>query len=395
MAKRKAEGDSADGSLSRQPDGSKTLSKSSSRLSLVSRRSKMSSPILIIPKYIVRLQVQQVCALPTVHASSDITIRACVHHLDLAELDAKEFEQSRSEFGNRRPGDTKEDQYKGRNPEIKVRLELGDQVQRFFPKADSQGIDAIVIGKAEDVSVSLLTPSGPLLKDFFDDELESIIPMPIHLRIDNTKVTLKDEPQHTADNWSSLTFHIDRTNLCRGAEVEGVDLFCDGSHQEEEREETRGNKLLQSFRSFIDVFEAHVSRHGEMLNVPRPDHVAGLLHELQSSLQEQVPGVEAPPSYVEAVSGSRGRSQSITSEIQRLRRENEELKEQKESLLLNAQRDRSLQQSEFDWVTEECKRAKEQLVAYKQVIEKQQLQIERLACGQNVDTRMLSYHLPS
>ena len=91
----------------------------------------------------------------------------------------------------------------------------------------------------------------------------------------------------------------------------------------------------------------------------------------------------------------KGRSQSITSEIQRLRRENEELKEQKESLLLNAQRDRSLQQSEFDWVTEECKRAKEQLVAYKQVIEKQQLQIERLACGQNVDTRMLSYHLPS
>ena len=395
VAKRKAEGDSADGSLSHQPDGSKTLSKSSSRLSLVSRRSKMSSPILIIPKYIVRLQVQQVCALPTVHASSDITIRACVHHLDLAELDAKEFEQSRSEFGNRRPGDTKEDQYKGRNPEIKVRLELGDQVQRFFPKADSQGIDAIVIGKAEDVSVSLLTPNGPLLKDFFDDELESIIPMPIHLRIDNTKVTLKDEPQHTADNWSSLTFHIDRTNLCRGAKVEGVDLFCDGSHQEEEREETQGNKLLQSFRSFIDVFEAHVSRHGEMLNVPRPDHVAGLLHELQSSLQEQVPGVEAPPSYVEAVSGSRGRSQSITAEIQRLRRENEELKEQKESLLLNAQRDRSLQQSEFDWVTEECKRAKEQLVAYKQVIEKQQLQIERLACGQNVDTRMLSYHLPS
>ena len=397
VAKRKAEGDSAGGSLSCQPDGSKTLSKSSSRLSLVSRRSKMSSPILIIPKYIVRLQVQQVCALPTVHASSDITIRACVHHLDLAELDAKEFEQSRSEFGNRRPCDTKEDQYKGRNPEIKVRLELGEQVQRFFPNADSQGIDAIVIGKAEDVSVSLLTPNGPLLKDFFDDELESIVPMPIYLRIDNTEVTLKDEPQHTADNWSSLTFHIDRTNLRRGAKVEGVDLFCDGSHHEEEREETQGSKLLQSFRSFIDVFEAHVSRHGEMLNVPRPDHVAGLLHELQSSLEEQLPGVEAPPSYVEAVSGSRGRSQSITSEIQRLRRENEELKEQNESLLLNAERDRHHQQSEFDWVTEECKRAKEHLVAYKQVIEKQQLQIERLACGQNVDTRMLSqsYHLPS
>ena len=397
VSKRKNEG--GPDTLSLQPDGSKALSRSSSRLSLASRRSKMSSPILVIPKYIVRLQVQQLYALPTVHASSDITVRACVHHLALDELDAEEFEQSRSEFGNQRTGGTNRSQCEGGNPEIKVRLELGDQVKRFFRNADSEGIDAIVIGKAEGVSISLVTVNGPLLKDFFDDELESIIPVPIHLRINDTKVTLRDEPQHTADNWTSLTFHVDRTNLCRGAKVEEVDLFCDGDHQEEEgqeQEETQSNKLLQSFRSFIDVFEGHVSRHGEMLNVPRPDHVAGLLHELRSSLEEQVSGVEAPPSYVEAVSSSRGRSHSIPSEIQRLRHENEELKEQNECLLSNAQRDRS-QQSEFDWVTEECKRAKEQLVAYKQVIEKQQLQIERLACGQNVDTRMLSqsYHPPS
>ena len=393
VAKRKKEGGPAGDTLSLQPNGSKTLSRSSSRLSLASRRSKLSSPILVIPKYIVRLQVQQLYALPTVHASSDITVRACVHHLDLDELDAQEFEQSRSEFGNQRASGTKKNQYEEGNPEIKVRFELGDQVERFFPKTDSEGIDAIVIGKAKGVSVSLMTDNAPLLKDFFDDELEAIIPMPIHLRIDDTKVTLRDEPRHTDDNWTSLTFHVDRTNLRRGAKVEGVDLFCDGDLQEEEGEEqkeTQSSKLLQSFRSFIDVFEAHVSRHGEMLNVPRPDHVAGLLHELRSSLEEQVPGVEAPPSYVEAVSGSRGRSQSISSEIQRLRHENEELKQQNECLLSNAQRDRSRQQSEFDWVTEECKRAKEQLVAYKQVIEKQQLQIESLACGQNVDTRMLS-----
>ena len=393
VAKRKNEGGPAGDTLSLQPNGSKTLSRSSSRLSLASRRSKLSSPILVIPKYIVRLQVQQLYALPTVHASSDITVRACVHHLDLDELDAQEFEQSRSEFGNQRASGTKKNQHEGRNPEIKVRFELGDQVERFFPNTDSEGIDAIVIGKAEGVSVSLMTDNAPLLKDFFDDELEAIIPMPIHVRIDDTKVTLRDEPRHTDDNWTSLTFHVDRTNLRRGAKVERVDLFCDGDLQEEkggEQEETQSSKLLQSFRSFIDVFEAHVSRHGEMLNVPRPDHVAGLLHELRSSLEEQVLGVEAPPSYVEAVSGSRGRSQSILSEIQRLRHENEELKQQNECLLSNAQRDRSRQQSEFDWVTEECKRAKEQLVAYKQVIEKQQLQIESLACGQNVDTRMLS-----
>ena len=392
VAKRKNEGDPAGDTLSFQPDGSKTLSRSSSRLSLASRRSKVSSPILVIPKYIVRLQVQQLYALPTVQASSDITVRACVHHLALDELDAQEFEQSQNEFGNQRAGGTKKSQYEGGNPEIKVRFELGDQVQRFFPNADSEGIDAIVIGKAEGVSVSLVTVNGPLLKDFFDDELESIIPMPIHLRIADTKVTLRDEPHHTDDSWTSLTFHIDCTNLRRGAKVEGVDLFCDGDLQEEEgeeQEETQSSKLLQSFRSFIDVFEAHVSRHGEVLNVPRPDHVAGLLHELRSSLEEQVPGVEAPPSYVEAVSCSRGRSQSISSEIQRLRQENEELKQQNECLLLNAQRDRSHQQSEFDWVSEECRRAKDQLVAYKQVIEKQQLQIESLACGQNVDTRML------
>ena len=393
VAKRKNEGDPAGDTLSLQPDGSKTLSRSSSRLSLASRRSKVSSPILVIPKYIVRLQVQQLHALPTVHASSDITVRACVHHLALDELDAQEFEQSRSEFGNQRAGGTKKSQYEEGNPEIKVRFELGDQVKRFFPKADSKGIDAIVIGKAEGVSVSLVTVNGPLLKDFFDDELESIIPVPIHLRINDTKITLRDKPHHTDDCWTSLTFRVDCINLRRGAKVEGVDLFCDGDLQKEEREEqeeTQSSKLLQSFRSFIDVFEAHVSRHGEMLKVPRPDHVAGLLHELRSSLEEQVPGVEAPPSYVEAVSCSRGRSQSISSEIQRLRQENEELKQQNECLLLNAQRDRSHQQSEFDWVTEECKRAKEQLVAYKQVIEKQQLQIESLACGQNVDTRMLS-----
>lgn len=401
-------------------NGSRSPSRASSRVSIGSKRAKSPSPIHVEPKHVMRIHVEHLYALPTVQASSsDITVRASVGHLKLLEIEAKKFDESRNPFGNsRRSGRTEEDQDEGSNPVIKVRFELGNQVKRYFPNSDIKNIDAIVVAAVEGLTTGLLAPNGPLLKDFFSDEYETDDPIPIHLRFGNTDITLKDELQHTADDWTSLTIHVDHANLRRGRKVEGVDLFLDrerleelGSSEtlpceEEEADSSQSNReLLQSFRSFIDVFEAHVSRHGQRLNLPRPDHVAGLLHELRSSLvvEEQVATVGAPPSYSEAISETtRSRSQSIAAEIQRLRRENEELKKsqsQNEHLvseLTRVKNDMVHQLSDFEMVTEECKKVKEQLVAYKQVIEKQQLQIESLAYGHNVDTRMLStaYHPP-
>ena len=386
-------------------NGSRSTSRASSRLSLGSKRAKSPPTIHVEPKNILRIEVEHLYALPTVQASSsDITVRASAGRLQLREIQAKNFEESQSLFGSSRSGRSEAGHDEGSNPEIKVRFELGGQIKRFFPNVvDLKTIDAIVVAKVEGLSTSLLAPSGPLLKDFFSDEYEAFDPIPIHLKFENTEITLKDELQHTADEWTSLTVRLNHANIRRGREVEGVDLFLDGGRLElgssetlpcgdEETDSSQSNKeLLQSFRSFIGVFEAHVSQHGERLILPRPDHVAGLLHELRSSLpvEEQVATTTgAPPSYSEVISETRSRSQSIAAEIQRLRRENEELR--------RSQMELDRQVSDFDMVTEECKKVKDQLVAYKQVIEKQQLQIEGLAGGQNVDTRMLSisYHPP-
>ena len=86
-----------------------------------------------------------------------------------------------------------------------------------------------------------------------------------------------------------------------------------------------------------------------------------------------------PPSSTAA-----GIATSNHEELMRLRRENERLRQQgaqfqkENAQLLESKESMVKQLSDFDMVTEECKSVKEQLVAYKQVMEKQHEQMEGL-----------------
>ena len=135
----------------------------------------------------------------------------------------------------------------------------------------------------------------------------------------------------------------------------------------------------------------------------------GLLQELRSSLVSRQPaitlgnnihGEAPPPGYTETVSvPSHSHSQpspSVShSELIRLRRENEEMKavqlerDRLQAKLMAVELKLEQQTSDFAMVTDECKRAKEHLVSYKQVMEKQQEHLERLL-SENFDLKRLS-----
>ena len=85
-------------------------------------------------------------------------------------------------------------------------------------------------------------------------------------------------------------------------------------------------------------------------------------------------------------------SSDSNSEVIQLRRENEELRqlqldrEKLNTQLVEAQSKLEQYVVEFEMVTEECKKAKEELVVYKQVLERQQETLESVL-SENFDLR--------
>ena len=160
-------------------------------------------------------------------------------------------------------------------------------------------------------------------------------------------------------------------------------------------------QLLRSFESFISDFEEHMKLHGYQ-TPPQPDHIAGVIAQLQTSIVSQqtlfneLDKSRPPPPYSEAVSVMvTSHLQSATnsnSEMIRIRRENEELRQhQLDRDLLNHKLVESLNkleqnQVDLDMVTDECKKTKEQLVVHKQVLEKQQEKLEELL-SENYDLK--------
>ena len=98
------------------------------------------------------------------------------------------------------------------------------------------------------------------------------------------------------------------------------------------------DQLLHSFSEFISVFEAHVQHHGH-IHLPKPQHVAEVLKELQTALAPPKSS-SPPPTYADVVPHSYLHSNlhRSSNELLHLRRENEQLRQiQRECERLSAQ----------------------------------------------------------
>lgn len=406
---------------------SSRTSRRSSRSSLGPRRMKSPTPLRFEPRYILRIQAQHLCALPNIVAT-DISVRASVDSASLTEIEWETYKRNGGGQSSRQRARQEEEMQEDSDfvPVLKARFEIGDHVQRFYP--DCAEADSICMIKIEGLDTSLLLPNATILKDFFEDEIETELPVPLQIRIENTKILLREVKEDTPESWTSLTIQAQSAEINRGAKVEGINLFPKEEDMQGEVEELTSSRvytdtqkgsgeeevapdeivssggqeescteLMESFRSFIKVFEAHVRRHGEQLHVPQPKRVAGLLNALRLSLSEEdKTALSAPPSYSEATISPPSPTPSTTSatgllpsgtaapskarliqHLQRLRKENDHLKallEEKQELsiqLEQAKDECTSRTEELDRVTQECATVKDELLVYKQVVEKQ------------------------
>ena len=465
-------------------------SRRSSQSSLSSRRLKVQSPPKMEPQYNLVIKVGGICALPNIQAK-EISVRASVNNVKLEEVEVS----ADSASGNNSQRQTPRHQKIAKNestevvlPKVKARIILGDKVKELFPE-DASNLDIVLIGKANDLDVSLLLPNALVMKDFFDDEYEADNPVPMHLRIENTRVVLMEEAGHGPDHVKTMRIAVDRTDIHRGRRLrEGVDVFLERGrelmgravstetlHDGDSREEAalgegedemalvgdgggvagridvqlspQGQvELTESFNSFLRELEHYFSRDGrqnsreQVVRVleqirtrsleasvekdsqtttgrntagtgsttrPRSNDATTPTHfdfdtvstffasYHQSKLSSSPPSTTMIPpplsssplsqaSHPLSSSSLAAMATSNHEELMHLRRENERLRQQEaeyqkeNTQLLESKENMVKQLSDFDMVTEECMSVKEQLVAYKQVMEKQHEQMEKL-----------------
>ena len=436
-------------------------SRRSSRSSLSSRRLKVQSPPKLEPLYNLVIKVGGICALPNIQAK-EISVRASVDDVKLEEVEIAESAGNNSQRQTPKRQNFKKIESPSSTevvpPKVKARIVIGDKVKKLFPD-DASNQDIVLIGKANDLDVSLLLPNALIMKDFFDDEYEAENPVPMHLRIENTRVVLMEEASHGPDHIKTMRLAVDRTDIHRGRKLrEGVDVFLergrevmgravstetlhdgeeggqneetvieteliDSFKKEEDVQLSQQNQLelTESFNSFLKELRHYLSMDGRQNN---REQVVRVLEQIRTQSLEvsennsNLTGTdtntgttigattEAPPSYFDTVSTffasyhqsklssppplSSSPHQAHTpisshhDQLMHLRRENERLREQEAEFqkenaqLLESKENMVKQLSDFDMVTEECKSVKEQLVAYKQVMEKQHEQMERL-----------------
>lgn len=393
------------------------------------------------PLYILRINVRGMTVLPNIQAN-EISIRAGVGQVKLTELKASDrknqMERVKQENGTNW----------GETPVIRARIEVGSQVRRFDlpPSSINDKVqDTVVMLNISGLMAAVLVKNAPILKDFFDDEYEVDAPVPIQIRIEDTSVVLRENLDHTPNTDSTMNVVIKSAEIHRGPKIKGTNLFPSEASSHVEMETLRLNpselanirenspatgsmdstssadnnqELVHTFRSFIDAFESHVRRHGGIkVQLNQPQHIAGLLQELQVSLSEEernsenLTGSDAPPSYSESLHHTEastsagndtqqrrpsGDSSPSTKthkaevrkvkvdpqELTRLQAENSDLIQQlMQTKILLAERSQDL-----DEVTSECKKAKDELVTHKQVLENYQEHIERLL-SENADLK--------
>ena len=218
----------------RSPSSTKASSRRASKASLASRKMKSPSPLSFEPTYNVVIRVDGLFALPTIKPG-EIAARVNTNTIQLYEIESSQFPTFRDNFRQRNREHDEAFLASDRNPSplVKARIEIGNQVARFFP-TDVEEADSIVIGRASNLDISLLIKNATVLKDFFDDEFEAIYPIPMCIRIENSRVTLLEELAHGPDHCKSMKVGVEQVDVKRGRDfVEGADLFVEGRRSED------------------------------------------------------------------------------------------------------------------------------------------------------------------
>lgn len=157
-------------------------------------------------------------------------MRASADTISLRELTTREYQGMKELQGKKRSNTMSPPA--NPVPTIKARFELGDQVERFYPASDCPQ-DVILIAKLEGLDLSLLLPNVTIMKDFFDDEFESLVPLPIHLKVGTTRAVLVEDLSHGADHVQSMSVGVEQLEVHRGRELrQGVDIFLEQSASE-------------------------------------------------------------------------------------------------------------------------------------------------------------------
>lgn len=215
--------------ISKKTDAKETRRKRQARSPppLSERKVKSSSPSRSEPQYILCISVDGIHALPNIVTSGAITARCNVNNIDIREVKNKDYSKYKEELMSKRIPQQDQNRDECVHPVIKLRVEIGDQVVRFFDQSVTEA-DAILILKATGLELGLLTQNMDVMKQFFDDEFESELPIPIHIRVDNTKLTILESPESRLDDWKCMQVKVNQADIHRGKSLaSGLNIFMD------------------------------------------------------------------------------------------------------------------------------------------------------------------------
>lgn len=308
-----------------------------------------------------------------------ISLRGSVDYVELEEVKADHRPRNIPPVPNDSPEECV--------PVVKLRFELGDRVSNLFPGTVPPPKTAAMI-KVDGLDATFWVPNLTYLKDFFEDEYVTDDPLPVHIRVDNTSVVMRDLAGDTADNPHSMRIQVHGVCVHRGPRLEGVNTFVEDAPSVAEDRLAEGNAgregnglLKDMFKSFISVFDAHVQKFGEV-KLPYANHIAGLLYQLKAALSG-----EASEERTDAVSAVHPRwykMSSVQTELQRLRKENENLSKFEEEnrrltqQLVDIMAELDKLKTENAWLVSEVRAKQENILTFRQLIEKQHTQIESL-----------------
>ncbi len=240
------------------------------------RRSE-TYPSLRPGQHVLQIRAEHLCALPIVQ-SSDISIKASVETVSVAEIDTDVYKKNKGSHRSTRTHRRVEQglQRSQRGPVIKGRIEVGDQAGKFFPASPVS--DGVMLVKVDGLQASLLLPTVATLTEFFEDEFEgkTKLQMPIQIRIENTEVLVKE---HTEETLNNLSIQVQCAEISRGRRVEWMDLFSDETRVDTPELHTEPKSVNETHHG------VHV-RGGEfevVLQIPNSENGSFVTSELMES----------------------------------------------------------------------------------------------------------------
>lgn len=191
-----------------------------------SRHMKSPPFVRTKPQFVLHACVGSILALPNIKAG-EIAMKLSAATVTLRELSSTEY-QGMKELRKKAPKEPSSSL--NSDPSIKARLEVGSQVSRFYPAECAEEQDIILIAKAEGLDLSLLLPNITIMKDFFDDEFEAVLPLPLHMKVATTRAVLVEDLTHSADHVQSMAVGVEQLELHRGRELrQEADVFLEAT----------------------------------------------------------------------------------------------------------------------------------------------------------------------